>query len=61
MSAGDTSQDFSTTERTRWTAAPAPVTTQDDLNHEDESDAYVEDLPMIPIGKIEDVAKRELR
>ena len=59
MANADTSQDFSNMERTRRTAAPAPVTTQDDLDGEDESDAYVEDLPMIPIGKIEDVAKRE--
>jgi len=39
---------------------PVQVTTQDDLEM-DESAQELETLVMVPIGKIEDVAKKEFR
>ena len=40
--------------------APAQVTTQDDLEM-DESAQELETMEMVPIGRIEDVAKKEFR
>ena len=41
--------------------APSHVTTQDDLDMDESSVQMLEQMEMVPIGKIEEVAKQELR
>ena len=41
--------------------APSHVTTQDDLDMDESSVQMLEQMEMVPIGKIEEVTRNELR